>query len=289
MSSSQPNLQVSSTTAYMPAIVGFILTGIDIKTYKMWHFGEKVVGPVHDLVYNYYDFSEDTYAVYVEVGTIGPGGKFSRTGISNTVTINVHPRKPEFNVYQTEAIIYKGNFIGLAVSTKLTGDQEHYVSGDGQELPWKPMQLNPWFKYEKGKPSPYTGKVDISGNEVRADGIEQKYVGYQEFNVLVYSDEIIGTITVQPMQADDPSLPDGVHQTKNELKFLVDVNELPTEIISASWNFGDGGPEKHGKLIPYRYQSSGNYLAKCTIKVRAENTESSLTLYKTVIIRDPIR
>lgn len=293
MSSPQLHLQVSSPKVYNPATVGFLLTGVTIAPLKMWHFGENVIGPIHDLVYNYYNFppSDHPYDVFVEIviienGKIVPSGLFS-----NTVRIEVLDRKPEFDVYQTEAVIYKGNFIGLAVSSKLTGDQERYESGN-YYYPWSPGLTNPWFKYQKENSDPYIGRVGISGNETLPDGTGKKFVGSQEFSVLVYSNELTGSISIFPRYPDDPGLPEGVHQTNNELTFLADVSNLPTKVIESTWYFYDEIPnklpeKKSGLQVVQKYPKPGNYLIICQLKAEVENTLTSLTLYKTMIIRDP--
>ncbi len=288
MSQLQVNLQASASDVYFPATVGFLLTGVTIADLKIWHFGGNVIGPICDLVYNYYDFPVGSHDVYVEVGAI-VGGKFSRTGLSNTLTVNVNPRKPEFDVYQTEAVISNNNFVGFALSTNLTGDQEKYDSGDGQTTDWSPRNLNPWIKYENANTSPYTGKITISGFESGG----KKYIGYQDFNVLVYSDDTVtGSIAILPTSDPHPSIPDGAYAVNYELTFQANVSNNPTSIVSSLWDFGDKSSPQRGsgpdQQVSYQYQNPGNYLVKCTLTMIVENSQYvTLTLYKTVVIMNP--
>ncbi|WKT57184.1 PKD domain-containing protein [Candidatus Nitrosotenuis chungbukensis] len=282
---SQLHLQESSTTAYLPKpMFGFYLTGVNIKPLKMWHFGKKVIGPVHNLIYNYDDFSEGSHNVRVDIVIIGPDGKLSVIGSSNTVPITVYPQKPKFRVSQTAAIIYKKNHVGISLSTTLTGDQERYSSGDEQITKWTPKNLNHWFRYEKARSSSYRGKVEISG----FNG-DVKYIDTQDFNVLVCSNDISGSIDIQPKDDNHPGIPDGAYATKRKLTFLANIGQLgESKVYDVFWDFGDGKPGKPGKQVQHEYVDTGNYPVKCTVKLMVENSPSVLILYKTVIIMDPI-
>ena len=108
--------------------------------------------------------------------------------------------------------------------------------------------------------------------------------------MLVYSTDVTCAILIEPKYDPHPEIQQGVYATNRKLIFLADLSNLDkTKIVDVSWNFDDGEPKSSGlsSQMPHSYGAPGNYSVKCIVKFQLENTISTLTLYKTVVIMDP--